>query len=48
MAVKKAVKKAAPAKPARDPAVPAPACGHCGAVECGTHRVAVCCDKCTH
>jgi len=33
---------------ARDAAVPAPECGACGGVECGTPRVPVCCEGCTH
>jgi hypothetical protein len=35
-------------KQARDTAVPAPACEACNGIECGTPRVPLCCEGCTH
>ncbi len=32
----------------RDTSVLAPECTECNGVECGTPRVAVCCEACTH
>ena len=39
---------AAAAAAPRDPAVPAPPCLNCNGVDCGTPRVPVCCEACTH
>jgi hypothetical protein len=33
---------------ARDTSVPVPACEVCNGTECGTPRIPVCCEACTH
>jgi hypothetical protein len=40
-------KTAAAAEP-RDPTVLLPPCAECNGVECGTPRIRVCCEACTH
>jgi len=42
MAAKKAAQAPGPFLP------PCPECEACGGQECGTPRVAVCCEACTH
>jgi hypothetical protein len=44
-----AIRKAAAAMVAGDEtSLPLPPCGNCNGVDCGTRRVPVCCEACTH